>query len=900
MRAPLMLMAAISALLAQSTGGFRGQVVDPSGAVIPGASITVTGRGNSARVVASDEAGNFTLPGLAPGDYSFRTTAPGFAAFERTATVAEGRMTTLNIQMTVAVERQEVTISDSQQSQLGVDPSQNAGQLVVQSKELDMLADNPDDLQADLLALAGPSVGPSGGQIFIDGFSNGDLPPKQSIREVRVNNNPFSAEYDQPGFGRVEVLTRPGTDRFRGSAGFNFSDSVFNARNPFSETRPPTQMRQFDFNVTGPLSKRASFTVDAMHLNQDSTALINATVLDASLQPQPVNELIATPNVRTNVAPRIDYAITPNVTFTARYSYYHPNTENNGIGGFTLESRGTNSVQTHQSGQFTLSVLKGSRYVNETRFQYHHTSNHQTGDSSLPAIVVSGAFSGGGAPFNLNYIDEGSYEFQNYSSYTRGAHFLKFGLRARATLLDNYSTNNYNGTFTFTSLDAYRSTLLGLAPPFQYSVTSGEKLASVQQVDVSPYLQDDWKIRPNLTLSLGLRYETQTNIADHSDWAPRVAVAWGLGGGQGRSRAPKTVVRVGYGFFYERVDQNLTLQASRQNGVTQQFFVVPSPPFFPVAPPPEVLAASRQPQAIQLLSSTLQATRNMQAAVTLERQLPKNINLSLSYTNTRGLHQLRDHDINAPLPGTGVYPYGDASPRYLYESSALYKQSQLTLNVNARVNARFSMFGYYSYGRVWSDSDGPNSFPADNYNLANEWGRAGKDARHRAQIGGSVMLPAKIQLAPNITMNSAPPFNITTGTDLNLDTLLTDRPAFATVPAGAVPGVVGTPWGVFNLNPFHNPGAGAVIIPRNYGIAYGRWDISGRISRVWTFGERIGNGGAKRYSLTAGLQGRNWLNHVNPAAPVGNLSSPYFGEALNLQTGSTANRRFEMNLRFGF
>jgi len=162
------------------------------------------------------------------------------------------------------------------------------------------------------------------------------------------------------------------------------------------------------------------------------------------------------------------------------------------------------------------------------------------------------------------------------------------------------------------------------------------------------------------------------------------------------------------------------------------------------------------------------------------------------------------------------------------------------------------------------------------------------------------MLPGKIQLAPNITMNSAPPFNITTGTDLNLDTLLTDRPAFATVPAGAVPGVVGTPWGVFNLNPFHNPTAGTEIIPRNYGIAYGRWDISGRISRVWTFGERIGNGGNKRYSLTAGLQGRNWLNHVNPAAPVGNLSSPYFGEALNLQTGSTANRRFEMNLRFGF
>jgi hypothetical protein len=115
---------------------------------------------------------------------------------------------------------------------------------------------------------------------------------------------------------------------------------------------------------------------------------------------------------------------------------------------------------------------------------------------------------------------------------------------------------------------------------------------------------------------------------------------------------------------------------------------------------------------------------------------------------------------------------------------------------------------------------------------------------------------------------------------------------------------------VFNLDPVHNPGAGTVVIPRDLGVAYGSLMISGRISRTWGFGEtpaaRGGTANAggsnKRFQLTAGIQGRNWLNHVNPGAPTGNLSSPFFGQALNLQSGngSTANRRLELNLRLSF
>ncbi|HEX5430518.1 MAG TPA: hypothetical protein VFW83_01025, partial [Bryobacteraceae bacterium] len=427
------------------------------------------------------------------------------------------------------------------------------------------------------------------------------------------------------------------------------------------------------------------------------------------------------------------------------------------------------------------------------------------------------------------------------------------------------------------------------------------------QVDAGPFVQDDWKVKPNLTLSLGLRYEIQTNAGGGTDWAPRIGLAWGIGSGQ---KAPKTVLRLGAGIFYNRIDQSLTLQAERQNGITQQYYVVSNPDFFPDAPPLSQLAADRQPQSIQLLDSALRAPMLAQASATLERQLPKNINVSVTYTHTSGSHQLRSRDINAPLPGTytgpgtGVFPYGNPNPLLLYESSAVFRQDQLTANVNARVNSKFSLTGYFSSSHANSNSDGSGTFPANSYDLSTEWGRAGFDIHYRAQIGGTMTLPFKIEVAPNISMTTAPALNITTGTDLNGDTILTDRPAFATVPADPAEGVIATPWGIFNRDPVGHPQFGTVIVPRNYAHGFGNININGRIGRTWNFGERANAGagqGSPRFSLNASVQAHNWINHVNPGRPIAILSSPFVGQTLDLQNGqSNANRRVEIDLRFNF
>ena len=143
-----------------------------------------------------------------------------------------------------------------------MEPDNNATALVLRGEDLAALPDDPDDLADALQALAGPGAGPNGGSIYIDGFSGGQLPPKESIREIRINQNPFSAEYDRLGFGRIEILTRPGTDQVRGGFGFNDSDGVFNSRNPFATNKPDYSNRNFGGNIGGPISKRASFFLD--------------------------------------------------------------------------------------------------------------------------------------------------------------------------------------------------------------------------------------------------------------------------------------------------------------------------------------------------------------------------------------------------------------------------------------------------------------------------------------------------------------------------------------------------------------------------------------------------------------------------------------------------------------
>src|SRR5215210_6147077 len=872
----------------QRPGSLRGQVLDELGGAIVGASVTVIDSKGVEKSAVTNDSGTYVVNGLAPGKYTVRAINAGFAIYENAEVeVVSGKAQQLDVTLKVAIEEQKVTIATDNR-ELNTEPENNAGAVVLKGDELESLPDDPDDLAAALQALAGPSAGPNGGQIFVDGFTGGRLPPRASIREIRINSNPFSAEYDRLGFGRIEILTRPGTDRYRGQVSFNFNDDALNSRNAFADTRPPIQTRQYGGNFGGPLlKKKASFFVDFDKRDINDQTIIVATLLDANNNIVGFTDTVPIPSRRTTFSPRIDYQINPNNTLVARYNY-SKNTRLQNVGGFNLPSRAYDSENSEQSIQFTETSIINKTIVNETRFQFEHQTSLQDADNSIPTLEVQEAFTGGGSQVGQSHSTTNNWELTNNTSFVMGAHSLKVGARLRSVHIDQFSPQNFGGTYTFfgggvgpildsndqpiggtqliTSIERYRRTQVFLAQgktaeeiralgggASQFRLSDGNPETGVSQWDIGGYFQDDWKMRPNLTLSLGLRYENQKNIDSNFNFAPRIGFAWSPGGQQS-----KTVIRGGYGVFYERVGENLTMQATRLNGVNQQQFTVQNPDFFPVIPTGDQLVSFAVPGSVYRLDEGLQAPYTLQSVFSVERQLPHNLTIATSYINIRTLHVLRTRPLNAPLPGTfipgvpasGIRPLDcadfippDINPStrcnvFAYESSGRYNQNQFIVNFNSRFHRNATMNAYYVLAKANSDADGTGSLPANPYDLSTEYGRASGDLRHRFVMTGNFRAPWGITLNPFVIVQSGRPFTITLGRDINGDTLNTERPALA--PAGADcsdrVNIKCTPFGNFKLT----FAPGDVMIPRNFGHGPGSTTVNLRVSKTWSFGSEGG------------------------------------------------------------
>jgi Carboxypeptidase regulatory-like domain len=889
-----------------SPGTIRGQVTDPAGASVPDALVAVNNGHGTSRTATTNVRGEYVLASLPADNYTVRISAKGFAAAEALdIALTPGAVRTLDVPLTLASDKQSITVTDTAPgAHVNVDPSANADALVLRGSDLDALSDDPDDLADDLTALAGPGAGPNGGQIYIDGFTGGRMPAKSSIREIRINQNPFSAQYDRIGMGRVEIFTKPGTDDLHGEIQTHDGSDLLNARNPFTPVKPAWQRLGLEGEVSGPIGKKTSFFADFEVRKWTENSFVNALTLGSNFQVLPVAQAVLTPRRDTEENVKIDRQLSANQTLTLRYTFARTAIDDQGASGFSLPTRTYNYRDGEDTIQFVESGVYGSHVINETRARYSRLRTNEHGTADLPTISVLDSFTGGGSPLTLNFTNHDPLEVQNMTTFTHGTHLVRWGGRLRGDYLSDQDTTNYTGTFTFSSLDAYRITLMGLQAGWsatqihaegggasQFSIAAGNPLASLNQFDAGLYILDDWRARPNLTVSLGLRYEAQSRISDHHDVAPRLGIAWGLGG---NGKPAKTVIRAGAGLFYDRVSDTLSLDAIRRNGVNQQQFVLDSPDFYPTIPSLSTLLSDRVPQAIREMDDHIVAPYMTQFGIGVERQLPKNVTLATNYLHSRGSHELRSRVI--PPPANLAVP--DVTEIYLYESSGIFKQDQLVTSVNARINANISFNSSYTFGKANSDTDGASTFPADSNDLRPEYGRAGFDIRHRVQVSGSFAFPWGLRLSPMFIATSSRPFNITTGTDLNGDTVFTDRPAFATDLSRSSVRV--TRFGAFDLD----PSPGQTIVPRNYGVGPGLVSLNLRLAKTFKLGKEV-KGRRDPMELTFTALSRNLLNHPNLALPDGNLSSPLFGESTALVTaggGNSANgnRRIELQLRLAF
>ena len=890
-----------------ASGGIRGQIADPTGAVIPGATVVATTTsGQVAGKATANGVGAYAIHGLAPGTYSVTATANGFAASAKPGiTVTAGQMRTVNETLTIQVQQQNVEVQ-AESNTVSTSPESNVSAVVIKGNALNALSDNPDELQNELEALAGPSAGPNGGQIYIDGFTGGQLPPKSSIREIRINQNPFSAEYDRLGYGRIEIFTKPGTGQMHAEISVNGNDSGFNTQNPLlvGVAEPPYYAWSMHGFASGPISKSTSYFVSGYGRDQQNENVVEAidpaSITASDLNGTSINEAFGNPTSRLDISPRVDLQLGNSNTLTIRETYNRAQSTNSiGSNGLTLPEQATNSDNQENAVQLWDSWTLSKNLVDDIRFQYRRIRDQTMAVSNLPSFTIQEQFSDGGNPEQASEDHENNYELQNYFSGVEGAHSLSFGARLRAYDDVNYTTGGSNGAYTFSSaasfLGCYQATPGSTPPascvPQQYTYTRiNNPKAQATLFDAALFYQDDWKVDRRFTFSYGARWETQNWISDKDDWAPRLGLAYALGRNAGIR--PKTVLRAGYGWFYQRftvangfgANVPYVINTIHENGVNEQEFIRTSGITFnqyattPLSTSTSGSATGRNAPTFYSIAPKMHAANDMEAAIGVDRQITKLITGNVTYVYSQGVHQYFTDNLSAAAefpqsdalsdiyPATA--PTEPATNDLQYQSGGFYRENQIMATMRATYR-KFSLFANYTHSNARGDTSGVGSVPSVSSYPGLDYGRTSFDITNRFMLFGNFMLPWAVSISPMVVANSGTPFNVTTGNDLTGNNQFNARPTYAA--SCAEPNAVQTRWGCFDSEPYGTeipaPGtpiepyaANERIAPAGVGTGPANVSVNMRLAKVIGIGPKVeggegGSGGGGFHHGPHGLAG---------------------------------------------
>jgi hypothetical protein len=819
-----------------------GVVQDETGGVLPNAHADlVTSAGAVVASVVTDTQGRFHFDAVPVGRYQVRVTFERFTPATVSASVGARPVATLKVVLHLAEFKEGVTVS-TEVEQVSTAPTDNVSAIKVDRKMLDSLPIFDQDYIGALSNFLDPgSLGSGGATLVVNGMEVSALRVSASaIQQIKINQDPYAAEYGRPGRGRIDILTSPGGQQYHGEFNTVVRDARLDARNAFAATKPAEQKRIFEGMLGGPLGTtgKTSFVLSANDQTDDQQAIVFATGLTG-----PIQDLVPQPSTQGLVSLAITHQISPSALISITPSYEYEANDNRGVGGTTLASAGSIFRHREEQVRFTYQTSWHKNWLNQFQVLVGHEREPTTSVSPDRGIVVAGAFTGGGAQGDLTRTETHT-QLNESLTWSAGHHTVQAGLQLPDwSRRGFYDRTNFGGTYFFSSLQAYAA-----GQPYAFTEQQGNGTLALLEKQIGLYVKDDWQVRSNLSLSLGLRYDWQNYFHDDDNFGPRVSFAYAPHGSKAN------VVRGGVGLFSDRSGPVILAELLHSERGDLTRFVVTNPSFPDPGP-----ALAAEPPSITQLAPGVQIPRTLQFSLNLDHQIRKGLTASIGYTGAHGYHLFRSRDVNAPPPPLFIERPNPAYGAIRQIESTGHQTTQaVSVTIRGQVTRWFNGQTQYTLSRAFNDTSGLNSYPANDYDLTGEWGRADFDRRHKFVLLGRTTVPRLPDLGVSLTMNSAGPYTELLGSDL-----------YSNGRGGARPLGVG----------------------RNTLTAAGFAQLDLRLSHEVALSQAKDG-----RAIVLALDAFNVLNRINYGTFVGTVGSPFFGQPISARPP----RQLQLSLRVNF
>jgi hypothetical protein len=798
-----------------------GQVVDPSDAVIPGAQVDLRCSGEPGeRTASTDELGGFAFASLPVGECALGVRHDGFKPYTGRVRATTGAAAPLKVKLALSEVAEEVTVSRGD----AADAAENRDAVAVDHRMLESLPVFDQDYVAALAGFLDPAaLGSGGASLVVDGVEANRVAVSPSgIQEIKINQNPYSAEYFRPGRGRIEIVTKQEAPEYHGAFSSLLRDSALNAREPFAPVKAPEQRRVFEGSLSGPLAGRSdlTFLATVSRKEDDAQGVVRAVTPDGE-----VSENVPAPQRSTDVSARLTRRFGPRHVVWAQYAREDRAQTNQGAGGFTLPEAATDMRYRESDLDVSDQLNVSSHWINQLTAHVEWNRGSTTSVTGAPRIVVQDAFTRGGAQADQSQT-EADLKLFDTSSWSFGKHLVKAGFQVAEWSHRTYDdASNREGTFFFSSLERFEA-----EQPYAFRQQTGDGEVALLQEVVGGFVQDEVRLRPDLSVAAGLRYDYQ-NLIHAGLLSPRVFAAF--------APSRSLTLRAGAGVFNDRFPASAFADTLRLDGHHLSSIVVLDPGY--PEPPPAVASL---PANRVVLAPDIGTPYTIQYSLGAEWKIAEDSAFTATYRGSRGVSLFRSRNVNAPAPPSYlVRPLADVGDVREIESAGRQAGDALELSFRGKLRKWLTGLVQYSLSRTWNNTSGVAFVPARNEAPLAEWGPADFDQPHRLNALATCAFGAS-KLGIAVSAASGKPYSLTTGRDDNHDGVLNDRPA----------------------------GVG-----RNTLRAPGYFDLDLTLSRAFRIGRAKGD---KTPTLTLGIGAFNAANSLQVVTVDGDQSSPFFGQPL--------------------